>query len=110
MILVFITPIQSPPDLYFGVLPSRAVVHAILFLGFTHTMIGAMKKQLKQIKIREKAVIIALIIATSISILSEIAMYLGGVKVAMCPWTFTFNMLGTFLGIGTFKLLYRTCC
>jgi hypothetical protein len=109
MILVFVTPIQDPPKVFFDHLPARAVIHGILFLGFTHSSIKAMKKQLSVEKVRKNAFLYVLIASTVIMLASETFMIMGGVKSAFCPWHMSFDMLGTFLGIGSFKLLYHNC-
>ena len=110
MVLVFVTPIQDPPHLFFGFLPSRTVVHTILFLGFTHTTLGTLKKQLKYDKLRDNAAIVVIGIGLAIALISEVSMYLFGVKAVISPWSILFDILGIALGIGTFKILYRSCC
>lgn len=110
MILVFATPIQDPPQIFFGFLPSRAVIHSILFIGFTHTALSTLKKQLKYDKVRSNATFIVLGVTVAIAIISELLMVLFNVKDEIGLWNLLFDVLGVALGIGVFKLLYRSCC
>lgn len=109
MVLVFVTPIQDPPKLFFNELPARSVIHGILFLGFTHATIKSLKKQLSIEKLRKNAFMYVLITAILIIIVSESLIMMSGMRSSIGPWNIGFDLLGTFLGMGSFKLLYNSC-
>jgi hypothetical protein len=107
--LLFFTPQSDPPHLFFELIPSRAVLHGILFLGFVHIWVGACKKQLKRDTIRRNAFWIVFAVSTGLAIVSETLVYLIGINPYFSFWNFLFDLIGSCLGILTFKLLYREC-
>lgn len=109
MALLFLTPQTDPPREFFGFLPSRSVLHGVLFMGFVHIWIAAFKKQLKHEHIRRKAVLLVFCIAMGLSIISEFVVFLAGINPSFSYWNLIFDIAGSGLGILTFKLLYQSC-
>jgi len=109
MWLLFLTPQNDPPELYFGVLPSRSLLNCLLFLGFVHIWIAALKKQLRHEKIRHKAIPIVFGSALFLALFSELVIYISGINSTFCFWNLLFDVIGASLGILTFKLLYKSC-
>jgi len=107
--LLFSTPQNDPPYLYFGFLPARALLHCLLFLGFVHIWIGACKKQLKHDKLRKNAIPIVFAIAILLALSSELLIFGFGINVSFSLWNLIFDIIGACLGILTFKLLYQSC-
>lgn len=108
MVLIFITPSQNPPHYFFNVIPARAFINCFLFLGLVHLWITALKKQLKSEKIRRNTFKVVLSISIVIAILVESIQFLFLADLFNI-WNLIFEIIGSFLGIVTFKLLYRTC-
>ncbi len=109
MILLFLTPIQDEDNLFFGCIPARSIVHFALFWGFVHIWIGTLKKQLKNETIRRKAFLITFVSAVVLALLSEAIMLMLGISDSFSFWNLIFDLLGSCLGIITFRLLYTSC-
>lgn len=109
MFLLFLTPVQDENNLFFGCVPARSIVHFALFWGFVHIWIGTCKKQLKNEMIRRKAFLITFIAAVGLALISETVMYLFGISDSFSFWNLGFDLLGSCLGIITFRLLYASC-
>ncbi len=80
-----------------------------MFLGFTHIWLGIGKKQLKYETFRERAFPIILGLAVLLAVISEISLYASGFLPWFNGWNLFFDLVGAFLGMGTFHLLYRSC-
>ncbi len=109
MLLLFSAPQSDPPHTYFGTIPSRSILHGIMFLGFVHIWIGACKKQLKHDSLRRKAIYLIFGIAVSLSLITELTVFLTGISPIFSLWNLLFDIVGASLGILTFKLLYQQC-
>jgi len=107
--LLFLAPQSDPPHVYFGTIPSRSILHGVMFLGFVHIWIGACKKQLKHDSIRRKAIIMVYGTAIGLSLITETVVYLSGISSVFSLWNLLFDIVGSSLGILTFRILYRQC-
>ncbi|MDC0099059.1 hypothetical protein OAI90_02125 [Crocinitomicaceae bacterium] len=107
--LLFLAPQSNPPHTYFGTIPSRSILHGIMFLGFVHIWIGALKKQLKHASIRNKAVKLVFGSALILTLITELIVFLVGINSMFSLWNLLFDIVGAALGILTFKLLYQQC-
>ncbi|NRA11488.1 MAG: hypothetical protein HRT57_06005 [Crocinitomicaceae bacterium] len=107
--LLFLAPQSNPPHTYFGMIPSRSILHGIMFLGFVHLWIGAFKKQLKLGSVRLKAIKIVFGAAFIFALITELVLYLVGLNSMFSLWNLLFDIVGAALGILTFKLLYQQC-
>lgn len=107
--LLFSTPQSDPPQTYFGTIPSRSILHGIMFLGFVHIWIGACKKQLKYAHLRRHSILYVFTVSVILSITSEMLIYYFSINEYFNVWNLLFDIIGAFLGILTFKLLYRQC-
>lgn len=94
----------------FGFLTGRDVLEFILYMGFVHIWVGALKKQLKSEPIRRKAVYIVVSVAILLILLSElgVSMYYKDYQFRIA--SMIINIFGALSGVMTFKLLYRRCC
>lgn len=109
MALLFFEPLHDPPHTYFGTIPSRSILHGIMFLGFAHIWIGACKKQLKHAEVRRKAIRIVFIVSIALALISELIILLFIANQSFSLWNLLFDIIGASLGILTFKLLYQQC-
>lgn len=109
MFLLFLTPVKDSNNLFFGCIPARSIVHFALFWGFVHIWIGACKKQLKNEMLKRRAFVITFSAAVLLAILSETIMYLTGISNAFSYWNLIFDLIGSGLGILTFRVLYSSC-
>jgi hypothetical protein len=107
MILVFITPIQQAENALDLPVPGRSVIHGLLFWGFVHIWLSALKKQWKFEKIKRNALWVVLVSALIAIFVSELFIYGQGDKRSSLVWNLVFDLTGTALGILTFSLLYR---
>lgn len=108
MLLVFITPTPIKEQLYFNLIPSRSIVHCFLFIGFVHILIGAFRKQRKYESLRANAEFITLLFAALWIIIAVILGFGLGYQTTISGWNLLFDCLGSLIGIGTYKLLYRS--
>jgi hypothetical protein len=76
---------------------------------FSHIWLGICKKQLKYMKIRERAFQIVFGTAILLAVFSEVSLYSYGFLPWFNGWNLLFDLIGTSLGMGTFYLLYRCC-
>ncbi len=106
MILLFITPTQYPETIYFGKIPARAFVHAMLFSVFVLVWMIAVKKQRSGQKIDRYSIPIVLTAAAFIMILAEVLGVMVGNGFRMI--NIMFDAFGAIFGLGVFALLYRT--
>jgi hypothetical protein len=109
MVLLFLTPVGELQPIYFDVVPARSIVHCFLFWGFVHIWIGACKKQLKYEFIRRKAFFFVFIAALILALISEITMVLFNVSPGISYWNLLFDLVGSGLGMLTFRVLYASC-
>lgn len=86
------------------------IVHCILFLGSTHIWLGVLKKQLKYQFLRDNAYSFVLISSVILVFVIEFVRYYYSFSNYFNVWNFIFDTIGIILGIGTFRLLYRSCC
>jgi len=87
-----------------------SLIQCLLFLGYAHIIMGVLKKQLKYEELRAKALIIAILSGIGLSVGIEITRYALGFSSYFNTWNLVFNIIGVFLGIATFRLVYRSCC
>jgi len=109
MFLVFLTPIEDSENLFFECIPARSIIHLALFWGFVHTWIIACKKQLKNELFRRRAFTFTFLAAVVLALLSELVMYVTGISTCFNYWNLIFDLLGSGLGILTFRVLYSSC-
>ena len=107
--LLFFTPHNDPQHIYFGMIPSRSILHGIMFLGFVHIWTGACKKQLKHDSLRRKAILLVFGVAVAIALVIELLIFLVGINSSFSFWNLLFDIIGASLGVLTFKLLYQQC-
>lgn len=101
--------VYDVPKWYFGGINAYTIIQFLLFLGFAHVMICALKKQLKFERLREQAVLIVIVATVLVSIVIEVARYVFGFTDYFHTWNLIFNTLGVLAGIVVFRLVYRTC-
>lgn len=82
----------------------------VLFLGFSHIFLGVLKKQLKKEKMRDNAYRIVILIGILLAVAFESARTSLGFNNSFNYLNLICSGIGVILGIGTFRLLYRTCC
>jgi len=109
MLLLFATPVPTDHPVYFGVIPARALIHGILFWGFTHVWIGTLKKQMKFEVVRRKAIPIVFVASLILMLIAEGMNMAYGMKHVHCFANSWFDLLGTGIGILSFRLLYVGC-
>lgn len=86
---------------------SQLLVHLILFLGFSHILMGVFKKQLKYERLRQHSEIVVIISGVGLISVVEFTRIGLGISHGSLLWSLIFDIIGVFLGIGTFRLLYR---
>ena len=106
MILIFSTPLSVDHPVYFGLIPARALVHGILFWGFTQIWNVALKKQMKFEVVRDKSFLIVGIAAVVLICLSEITSVIHGMSTQHCYINVLFDLMGCGLGILSFRIVY----
>jgi hypothetical protein len=109
MFLLFLTPIKDSENLFFECIPARSLIHFSLFWGFVHIWVIACKKQLKNELFRRRAFTFTFLAAVVLALLSELVMYLAGVSTLFSNWNLIFDLVGSGLGILTFRVLYSSC-
>ena len=109
IILVIFSPIKQDQSLIFGAIPIRSILHFFLFWGLVHTWVCALKKQLKFGKLKKNAFILVGVIALNLAVLSEAISFAFHLNGSFSFWNFTFDILGTLIGMITFRLLYSSC-
>lgn len=97
------------PNWSFGGINAYTIIQFLLFLGFSHVLICALKKQLKFERLREQAVLIVIVTTVLVSIVIEVSRYVFGFTSYFHTWNLIFNTLGVLAGIVVFRLVYRTC-
>jgi hypothetical protein len=107
MFFLFLSPVKDNDNLFFECIPARSIVHFVLFLGFVNIWIIACKKQLNSEILRRKAIALTFLAAVILTFLSETIIYLTGVSDSFSYWNLIFDLIGSCLGILTFRILYR---
>ncbi|MEJ6777488.1 MAG: hypothetical protein QNK85_09240 [Crocinitomicaceae bacterium] len=108
MFFLFLTPVKDNDNVFFECIPARSIVHFALFLGFVNIWIIACKKQAKSELLRRKAVALTFLAAVILTLLSETMIYLTAVSASFSYWNLVFDLIGSCLGILTFRILYRS--
>lgn len=98
------------PLWYWLGITNYTIVQCALMLVFAHVMLGVLKKQLKYEGLRDNALTYAIVCGILFSVLIECLRYLLGFNTYFNWVNLIFNGIGVFLGIGTFRLVYRRCC
>ena len=80
-----------------------------MFWGFVHIWCGALKKQLKYDSLRRKAELIVFLGAICIALIAELIIYLADIAPGIGFWNLAFDIVGSSIGVLTFRLLYRSC-
>ncbi len=80
-----------------------------MFMGLVHIWMGICKKQLSNNSIKRKALSVVLISAIVLAFVSELYAVGFGFSAGISIWNLAFDIVGTVLGIFTFRLLYATC-
>lgn len=78
-------------------------------MGLVHIWIGILKKRLKNDSIKRKAFTVVLSSAIVLALLSELYAVAFGFSAGISIWNLAFDVIGAFLGIFTFRLLYTAC-
>lgn len=86
-----------------------SIIQCLLFLGYSHIFLGVLRKQLKYEKLRDNALVLAVISGIILSVIVEVLRYSLELSSYFNFWNLIYNCLGVFLGIGIFRLVYRTC-
>lgn len=110
ILLLLTMRVYDMPKWSLGGINAYTIIQFLLFLGFAHILICALKKQLKFERLREQAVLIVILTTVLSSILIEVSRYVFGFANYFHFWNLIFNTLGVFAGIAIFRLVYRTCC
>lgn len=109
IILVFFSKNEVSHTYYFDVIPSKAIMHGLLFWGFSHIWIAGLKKQLKYEFLKRNTFKIvfgsSIILAFSLELLVVELNYVPHFNY----WSLIFDVLGTCGGIMSFRLLYAQC-
>jgi hypothetical protein len=106
MLLLFTTPLPKDHPIYFGWIPARALIHGILFWGFTQIWNVALKKQMKYELVRDKSFLIVGAVAAILIVFSEFIGLSKGMPAAYFTMNALFDFVGCGLGILTFRLVY----
>jgi len=109
MVLLFLTPSHPSQPIYFDLIPSRAVIHGLLFWGFVHFWVCALKKQGKHDVLRRNSFTIAFAAAVIFALTAELTAYFSGLAHVISVWNLIFSVLGAGIGIISFRLLYASC-
>lgn len=107
ILLILILFRHTLVDLNFHIADNDKLLNGFLFLGHTYIWLGVFKKQLKFQYIRTNAFSIALISGIALAIGLELLKF--GISNFFNYWNLIFAIIGIFLGIGTFHLVYRKC-
>lgn len=99
----------SLPSWSLGGFTNYTLIQCLLFLGYAHISLGVLKKQLKYEDLRDKALMIVIVSGIALAVIIEIARLAFGFSSYFNFWNMIFNGIGVFLGICTFRLVYRTC-
>jgi hypothetical protein len=110
MLLFFLREYSIQPEWNFSGFTPNGVAQAFLFLGSTHIWLGIFKKQLRYDFIRDNAYKIVIALGLFFMVIMESMRYFYSFTDVFNWWHIFCDMLGIFLGIGTFRLLYRGCC
>lgn len=94
---------------WYGV-TNYTIVQCVLLLVYAHIVQGILKKQLKYEGLRDKALVVAILSGLVFSVLIEVLRLTLGFNIFFNWINLFFNGFGVFLGIGTFRLVYRRCC
>lgn len=109
MWLLFLTPVNEPVHRLVAGIPARSMIYCVLFMGFSHLWLGGLKKQLKYESLRRNAFYIVPGIAAIMIIGSELVTFISGASCGIIAWNILFEIVGTVLGILSFRLLYHQC-
>jgi len=109
MILVIAAPIKNNFVVFFDFVPGIGALHGLLFLGFVHIWIAALKKQLKHDQLRKKAIPLVLMVAITLILLVNSYLYLNMSALEVFILHIGIDLAGAFLGLLTFKFLYYGC-
>jgi hypothetical protein len=80
-----------------------------MFMGLVHMGVVGCMKQLKYAKLRKHAFLIVFSAAIIIGLVAEVAMVYFGKQQYFRIWNIVFEVLGSTVGIVSFKLMYRNC-
>ena len=87
-----------------------SIVQTLLFLGLTHIWLGVFKKQLRYPFLRQHAYSISIVSGMCVALFVELLHLRSGNVGYFNFANLIMSFAGVFLGIGTFRLLYRSCC
>ncbi len=87
-----------------------SLIQGSLFLGFSHIFMGVLRKQLRYENLRAKALPITIVSGIVLSVIIELTRYIADFSSYFNTVNLCFSIIGVFLGIVTFRLVYRTCC
>ena len=109
MLLLFFTR-TADPTIYFKTIPAMSIIHGVLFWGFVHIWISACKKQGKYEFLRKNAIKLVFLSAMVLMALLESVVHLVAAPSAgHTLWNIVFDLIGSLLGLLSFRLLYANC-
>ena len=109
MWLLFLTPVDEPILRVFGGLPARSLVHGLLFIGFSHLWLSGFHRQLKYAILKKKAFVAVPAVAVVTIFSAESICWIRSSNAELLFWNLLFDLLGTGMGILSFRLLYNKC-
>ena len=105
----FAAPSETDSIVYVEIDPGNSILHSLLFLGFVHVWISALKKQLKYDSIRRNAIPIVLVIGATLALLVNSYFYLNFSTLKIFSIHLGLDLVGVLFGFITFKFIYRGC-
>ena len=109
MLLLFFSPVKEPQTIYFWGIPSKSIIHGLLFWGFAHIWSATLKKQLKYEFLKTHTLKIVLVGSLVIAILIESIIFMLAHYPHFSFWNLFFDVLGICGGLVSFRLLYAKC-
>ena len=106
MFILLLSPRSEAKSMYMGSVPLDPIIHVLLFVGFAHLWMSALKKQRKSNWLFEKAILLTGTFGVLLAIGLEALQYALGtgryfqVSDIMC------NLIGLVCGFLLFRLLY----
>ncbi|MDB3906003.1 hypothetical protein OAK35_03450 [Crocinitomicaceae bacterium] len=109
MWLLFLTPVDEPILRVFGGLPARSLIHGLLFVGFSHLWLSGLNRQLRYAVLKKKAFVIVPAVAIISIVAAESIYWIQHANSELLLWNLLFDIVGSVMGILSFRLLYNKC-
>ena len=78
----------------------------VLFLGFAHIWKGVLMKQLKFRELKERSDLLVIVAGVILSLLIELIRWRTGLTLSYNFVNMSMNIVGVFIGLGAFRLVY----